>query len=172
MKIKISQLRKLIKESIEEVINDTIATSEEFDKIISEIKLNEDFGVTALTLGAILGIFAYGGSKITNGSASEAASSIVNMMNPKSKAQIRQKAADIGKTPLCDAVESLSKDLKLEKMFNTLADMKNVATVKEISNYSKDITEYVQSHINQLGVDPMDVRKELGKKFLSYRYKS
>jgi len=67
MKITVSQLRRLIRETVEEVQSEmdedaAVVSPEEFEMIVTEsairLRLNEDFGLLTVTLGTVIGILA------------------------------------------------------------------------------------------------------------------
>ena len=170
MKLTAIQLRRIIRETVEEAMAETddVVSPEEFESIVTESKiripLNEDFGILTVTLGTVLGILAYKVGKATLGVASQAAQNLAYNLNDAAQEQLRMKAAAAKKAGIDAAVASLANDSKLASMFSQLIQLQHSGTSKQVSALSKQITSYVSDNMEQTGADPMDVRVALSKR--------
>ena len=180
MKISLSQLRNIIKETVEEVgmteIDEPVSP-EEFELIVTESKirlpLREDFGILTVSLGTILGILAYKAGKYAVSRANQAvavaaveAVKVADELSREAQEELRRKAAAAARSNLDAAVASLANDPQLAKMFQSLRMLKDAgATRREVDALSKEITNYVRQNMTQTGASTMDVRRALGTRF-------
>ena len=170
MKITETQLRRIIRETIEEIKTemDDVISPEEFEMIVTEsairLRLNEDFGILTVTLGTILGILAYkiGGAML--GAASQAAQDVANDMSIKAQAELQRKAAAAARANLDAAVESLADDPQLASMFEELKALRTSGSSRQVRELSGQITSYVKANMVQTGASAMDVRTALSKR--------
>ena len=180
MKISLSQLRNIIKETVEEVsmaeIDDPVSP-EEFELIVTEskirLRLTEDFGILTVSLGTILGILAYRAGKYAISRANQAvavaaaeAVKVADELSREAQEELRRKADAASRSNLDAAVASLANDPQLAKMFQSLRMLKDAgATRREVDALSKEITNYVRQNMAQTGASTMDVRKALGTRY-------
>lgn len=170
MKLTAIQLRKIIRETVEETMSETddVVSPEEFESIVTESKiripLNEDFGVLTVTLGTVLGILAYKVGKATLGVASQTAQNLAYNLEQAAQEKLRMKAAAAKKAGIDAAVASLANDPKLASMFSQLIQLQHSGTSKQVRALSKQITAYVNDNMTQTGANPMDVRVALSKR--------
>lgn len=185
MRLTVSQLRRIIKEEVTNVMDggaelgagDDVVSDEEFDMIVTEAsrlqrpQLNETFlGYENLSIGGIIAAFAFGaymgsglpeyiGDKVES-----AVKRVVEHMKATHYMALKAHAAELKKKGLADAILSLSDDQVLASMFDELAALRGTGTKAEVSALSKQITEYVKANMAQTGAKPMDVRMALQNK--------
>lgn len=173
MKITASQLRRLIRETVEEVQSEMdehgdVVSPEEFEMIVTEsairLRLNEDFGLLTVTLGTVIGILAYKAGKKILGSAANAAAHVAYDLSAAAQAELRRKAAAAKQANFDAAVESLADDPELASMFEELKALRVSGSSKQVSDLSKQITAYVKANMAQTGAPSMDVRTALSKR--------
>jgi hypothetical protein len=170
MKLTATQLRKIIRETVEETMAETdgVVSPEEFESIVTEnkirIPLNEDIGILTVTLGTVLGILAYKVGKGALGVASVAAQNLAYNLEQEAQEKLRAKAEAAKQANLDAAVASLADDPQLAAMFKQLIQLQHSGTSKQVSALSKQITAYVNNNMADTGASPMDVRIALSKR--------
>lgn len=160
MRITVSQLRRIIRETVEEITHETdevkvvdeieeldaIASDEEFDSILvseSRRSLKEDIGLGTVVLGGILAILAWKGI----GVAAKAAAMTVSDMSEKAKMELKAKNQQARMAEYRSAVEQLANDPKLATMFLSLNEMRGKASKEEVRSRSAEIVSYVNQQI-------------------------
>jgi len=160
MKITVSQLRRIIRETVEETMNefDDVVSDEEFDAIlVTETKskrLNEDFGFGTILLAGVLGVLAVKGI----GVAAKAAANLVGNMTLSHQEKVERNAALARQAEYKAVIDLLSNDPELANMLNTLNKMRGNASAREVRDYSKSITAYVNSQIQGMATGGRDAR--------------
>lgn len=161
MRIRLSQLRQMIREAVEEAaveeanvdeldelggLGGDVASDEEYDAIVSEglrarRLMGESLGeIAMITMGTFIGISAVLGF----GRLKEIAEEIRSNVASEYYHRLTQKAEEARDTAFQELVERLSGDQQLIAMFEELKNMKGVASRAEIEAKSKQITSYVR----------------------------
>lgn len=151
MKITLNQLKRIIREAVEQEMHDEVEeaiSDESFDDIIlSETRmrrrLNEDFGIGTIVLAGLLGVLAWKGI----GVAAKAAGRVVGHMALEKQDQLEEKARLARRAEYRAVLDMLSNDRALADMLNQLDAMRGTATANEVKAHSKAITAYVNSQI-------------------------
>jgi len=173
MKITASQLRRLIRETVEEVQSEMdepgdVVSPEEFETIVTEsairIRLNEDFGLLTVTLGTVIGILAYRAFTELGGIAAIKANQLANEASAAAQRELQAKARAAAQANFDDAVASLADDQQLASMFDELIALRDTGSASQVRALSKEITAYVKANMAQTGASAMDVRTALSKR--------
>jgi len=173
MKITVSQLRRLIRETVEEVQSEmdedaAVVSPEEFEMIVTEsairLRLNEDFGLLTVTLGTVIGILAYRAFTELGGIAAIKANQLANEASAAAQRELQAKARAAARDDLDDAVASLADDQQLASMFDELIALRDTGSASQVRALSKEITAYVKANMAQTGASAMDVRTALSKR--------
>ena len=175
MKITASQLRRLIRETVEEVQSEMdgpgdVVSPEEFEMIVTEsairLRLNEDFGLLTVTLGTVIGILAYQALTAVGGIAATKAKQLANEASAAAQRELQAKARAAAQANFDVAVASLADDQQLASMFDELISLRDAGSASQVRALSKEITAYVKANMAQagVGVSAMKVRTALSKK--------
>jgi len=148
MKIKVGNLRSIIRETLNSVIQDDEApvTDDEFDEIIVSETIEKSMQENSfsewldISVAAFIGLAGVG---ITIGRAASIAKQLYHEIDDFRKDEV-EAATNALPEHVVEKVQEISDDPKLAQMYDELGNMRGVATAEEVRMKSKQIKNYMK----------------------------
>jgi len=145
MKMRIWELRNIIKETLAETLTVEPVTDDEFIEIIlselrEKIQENSFVEMFEVTVAAFIGLAGVG---ITIGKAASIAKQLYDSIDEFRKDEVEAAAAAVPEEVI-EKVNEISDDQKLAEMYNQLNMMKGTASAEEVRSKSRQIKTYMK----------------------------